>query len=195
MSRTSSAKPQVTLEQHRPDLTADLAPAEFLAWYWLKEEMVQFCRANGLPTAGSKPELESRIEAFLAGQPLAKRTSPARPATKMPSTFRPEMRIEPGWRCNPALGAYFRSTLGNGFRFNKPMRDFIHTQCGKALLEAEHCYLASIRPGAVRPPILRQLEYNQHLRDFYAAHPGATRKDAIEAWWQKRRSRKASPET
>ena len=179
-------------EQTRPDLTPDLPPKEFLAWYWLKEELVLFCSTNGLRTAGSKPDLESRIEAFLSGEPPPKRTLPTRITTKMPAAFSPEMRIEHGWRCNPALGRYFRATLGNGFRFNKAVRDFIHNEHGKTLLEAEHCYLASIRPNAARPPILRQLEYNQHFRDFYATCPGATRDEAIEAWWKKRRSRKAT---
>ena len=158
-----------------------------------QQELLHFCSTNGLRTIGSKPELESRTEAFLAGRPLPKRMTSARAVIRMPSTFRPDLLIEPGWRCNPALGAYFRSTLGNGFCFNKAMRDFIHTQHGKTLLEAEHCYLASLRPDAARPPILRQLEYNQHFRDFYAANFGASREDAIKAWWKKRSSRKPTP--
>jgi hypothetical protein len=174
----------------RPQLSLALPPSEFLAWYWLKSELIAFCRAYGISQTGSKPDLQARIHAALSGRPPSMPDQPVRRNTVMPQIFHAGMRIGKGWRCGPALGAYFRATLGNGFHFNAAMRDFIHHGEGKTLLEAEQCYLASIQPGAVRPQIARQLEYNQHFRDYFAAHPTASRQDAIQAWWLKRNSRK-----
>ena len=38
----------------RPDLTPDLTAGSFAGWYWLKAELVAFCRTLGLPTTGAK---------------------------------------------------------------------------------------------------------------------------------------------
>lgn len=48
-------------------ITIALRSAEFLSYYRLKEELVQFCRANGLPTSGGKQELNERIACMLSG--------------------------------------------------------------------------------------------------------------------------------
>lgn len=49
----------------RPILERGLDSGEFRDYYYLKEELVAFCRAEGLPTAGSKEELSGRIACFL----------------------------------------------------------------------------------------------------------------------------------
>ena len=36
----------------RPDLSAKLDAATFRSYYYLKEELVSFCRENGLPASG-----------------------------------------------------------------------------------------------------------------------------------------------
>ena len=36
--------------QQRPTLELGVEAQDFLAFYWLKSELVEFCRANGLPT-------------------------------------------------------------------------------------------------------------------------------------------------
>lgn len=49
----------------RPDLTKQLDNKTFSQFYYLKEELVDFCRQNGLPTSGSKLEIANRIVCFL----------------------------------------------------------------------------------------------------------------------------------
>lgn len=99
--------------------------------------------------------------------------------------------IGEGWRCGPALGQFFRQELGNGFRFNAAVRDFIHNGSGKTLAEAAQCYRDSTKPGR-KSAIPPQLEYNRHFRDYFAKHPGASREQAIAAWWAKRNKRGTS---
>ncbi|GAB5519950.1 MAG: DUF6434 domain-containing protein [Rhodothermales bacterium] len=170
----------------RPDLTVNLSPDEFRAWYWLKSELVGFCRTEGLPTGGAKAEIADRITAYLAGDPLpAPKPRPKR-AGSMPETFDLDTVIGEGWRCSPALGAFYRSVCGSGFRFNAAMRDFIHTGSGRKLAEGIEVYEASKN---VKRPIAASLEYNQHMRRYFDTHPGATREEAIAAWWTKRGGR------
>jgi hypothetical protein len=170
----------------RPALTRSLTEAEFRAWYWLKQELVLFCRSAGLTTSGSKLDLQARISDLFANRPTAPTPAAKRTAGAMPATFTLDTLIGPGWRCNPRLGAFLRSVCGNGFHFNAAMRDFIHHGSGKTLADAAICYHASVRPGTPKPAIPTQLQYNQHFRDFFRDHPGATRQQAIDAWWRKR---------
>ena len=49
----------------RPELSKDIDAATFREYYYLKEELVDFCRENGLPVSGGKVELTERIAVFL----------------------------------------------------------------------------------------------------------------------------------
>ena len=49
----------------RPNLDKSLDSAAFRNYYYLKEELVAFCRQNGLPVSGGKLELTERIAHFL----------------------------------------------------------------------------------------------------------------------------------
>ena len=133
----------------RPLLTRRLSAAEFARWYWLKTELVAFCRELRISGAGSKPEINARISASLAGASAPARAQ-RRVRGQMPFTFRTETLIGAGWSCNPALGAFFRAQCGKTFRFNAAMRTFIHTQEGQPLSAAIDCYRASVAPRAPR---------------------------------------------
>ena len=47
-------------------LTKDLNPDEFNDYYFLKEELKDFCRSEGLKVSGSKEDLEKRILHYLS---------------------------------------------------------------------------------------------------------------------------------
>jgi SAP domain-containing new25/Domain of unknown function (DUF6434) len=175
----------------RPRLHHDLAADEFVRWYWLKAELVEFCRSAKLPTVGVKLELASRVAAYLSGAAV---TKPAivRRTGAMPQRFALATKIGEGWRCNPALGAFLREQCGPAFRFNKAMRDFIHTQHGQPLASAVQCYHESMSPDAPKREIAPQLEYNRHTREFYKQNPGATAAEVRAAWWVRRGLRAGS---
>lgn len=48
----------------RPILSKELDSKSFLNFYYLKEELVDFCRENGLPVSGGKLDLTERIAHF-----------------------------------------------------------------------------------------------------------------------------------
>ena len=49
----------------RPALDKQLDSKTFRNFYYLKEELVDFCRKNGLPVSGGKLEISDRIAYFL----------------------------------------------------------------------------------------------------------------------------------
>ncbi len=50
----------------RPNLTKEISIKDFKDYYWLKEELQNFCRENGMSASGSKLEISDRIETFLS---------------------------------------------------------------------------------------------------------------------------------
>jgi hypothetical protein len=38
----------------RPSLTKEISIDDFTGYYWLKEELADFCRKNGIAASGSK---------------------------------------------------------------------------------------------------------------------------------------------
>ena len=49
----------------RPVLDKNLDSKKFRDFYYLKEELVDFCRKNGLPVSGGKLQITDRIACFL----------------------------------------------------------------------------------------------------------------------------------
>lgn len=132
--------------------------------------------------------LAERIAARLAGSERVQAPSARRPSREMPERFELRSEIAEGWRCSQALRGFFQQHCGAGFRFNGALREFIHTGAGRTLADALAHYERS--RGAGPGKIDEQFEYNRHTREFFAENPGATRQQAIDAWWEKRGARK-----
>jgi hypothetical protein len=52
----------------RPPLNEDLSPDDFKTFRWLKAELIDFCRARGLPTDGNKHHIRKRVARYLTAQ-------------------------------------------------------------------------------------------------------------------------------
>ena len=169
---------------NRPALSAE----NFRDWYWLKTELQSYCRTQGLPTSGSKEDLTLRVQAHLSGHALPPMAH-KRPRRDMPTQLTPETVIEPGWRLNDALRAFFVAHTGRGFRFNQALRDLFKNPQGQTLAQALVMYAQSCEGRTVL--IQRQFQFNQHIRDFFAQHPTATRAQALDAWQKKRETAQA----
>ena len=102
----------------RPALTDKLSVEQFRSWYWLKAELLDFCRSNLLPVSGQKAELADRVGHYLKCRevltPSARRTRHG----LMPEEFTLQTVIGQGWRCNTRLRAFFRQHCGQDNRSN-----------------------------------------------------------------------------
>lgn len=169
----------------RPSLAPGLAPERFHDYYWLKAELVAFCRERGLPTGGAKTELVDRIAAFLIDGSVL-RPQPVRRdrASPLPDTLALDTVIGSGWRSSQRLRAFFEAQVGPSFRFNQALVGFIRDGEGRTLSDALAVWRASNASGP--KPLADQFEYNRHTREYGAQHPGATQADVQAAWWAKR---------
>lgn len=170
----------------RPALDKGLDGKTFRDFYYLKEELVDFCRKNGLPVSGGKTELTDRIACFLdTGKVL-----PAQPARKKAATIFPiveDTKIEAGFVCSERHRAFFREHIGTGFTFHVAFQKWLKSNAGKTYKEAIAAYhQIQENKKTEKTTIEKQFEYITYIRDFFADEQGRSLADAIACWKYKK---------
>ena len=121
----------------RPDLTPQLNAETFRGYYYLKEELEEFCRKNGLQTQGSKIELTQRIAAFLeTGEKTCAapkiRKNPARAEKNVfAEQINPDNIIEENFVCSEKHRAFFKEQIGKSFSFKVAFQKWLKSNSGK----------------------------------------------------------------
>ena len=99
------------MKSERPNLDKELDGKTFRSFYYLKEELTDFCRKNGLPATGGKIELTDRIACFLdTGNIL-----PSSKKTKIRHNvgiINENTKIEPDFVCTQKHRAFFEDNQG-----------------------------------------------------------------------------------
>ena len=144
----------------RPVLNRSLDAATFRNHYYLKEELVRFCRASGLPAAGGKSELTERIACFLEGKPVEiMKVRKIKPKTA--GTLREEMSIESPFVCSEKHRAFFKAKIGPSFSFNVAFQKWLKSNAGKTYGDAIQAYAQIlVEKKTKQTPIDPQFEYN-----------------------------------
>ena len=166
----------------RPALTPTLSAEGFARWYWTKRELIDFARSKGIGVAGSKQEIEERINLYLTSGEVVKAKGPVR-IDGLTGPLSGEMEIPPGQTMGAHLRAYLTERCGPDFRFDSHMRTFFKE--GNRTLDQAVAYWQETR-GQAGPEIEHQFQYNRFVRDFYQANPGAGPKEMLAAWTERR---------
>ena len=176
----------VYIMNNRPVLERNLDSKTFRDCYYLKEELVKFCRENGIPVSGGKIEITERIAYFLdTGKVLAAPTERKKAAST--SVIREDTKIEADLVCSEKHRAFFREHIGNHFSFNVTFQKWLKSNAGKTYGEAIEAYyqiLEDKKKGKTK--IDKQFEYNTYIRDFFADNQGKSLEDAIKCWKYKK---------
>ena len=158
----------------------------FRSYYFLKEELVDFCRENGLPTSGGKIEITDRIAHFLdTGEIVSAQRK--RKAKASSSDIYLDAKIGSNFVCTEKHRAFFREHIGAAFSFNVAFQKWLKSNPGKTYKEAIAAYyliLEAKKNG--KTMIERQFEYNTYIRDFFADNQGKSLEDAIKCWKYKK---------
>lgn len=171
----------------RPVLSRQLDSKTFRSFYYLKEELVRFCRENKLPVSGGKAELTERIALYLdTGEVLSVSPAGAKKSARV-GTISEDDLIEPDFVCSELHRAFFKEKIGAQFTFNVAFQKWLKSNTGKTYSEAITAYhqiLAERKQGKTK--IDKQFEYNTYIRDFFANNQGKTLDDAIRCWKYKK---------
>lgn len=171
----------------RPELNKQLDSKTFRSYYYLKEELVAFCRENRLPVSGGKIELTERIAYFLdTGKVLSAVPSKSKKTTNV-GVISESTPIEPDFVCSEKHRAFFKEKIGQGFSFNVAFQKWLKSNTGKTYAEAIEAYYKILEEKKTKKdPIDKQFEYNTYIRDFFADNKGKSLEEAIKCWKYKK---------
>jgi hypothetical protein len=171
----------------RPELTRELSSQSFREYYYLKSELMEFCRKERLSTSDSKPELADRIEAYLqTGERIAAAKPIAGKSSVCPE-MSPDSVVEENFRCSECHRDFFKSVIGGSFTFNVAFQTWLKSNAGKTYADAVLAYkeIAEKKKTTVTK-IGGQFEYNAYIRAFFEANKGRTLAQAIACWKYKK---------
>ena len=125
--------------RERPELVPGLAARTFHDHYWLKSELEDFCRREGMSAEGTKAELTERIDELLTtgAIPEGDRAGVVRPwATGHPPgadaptpTLDEVIRVDV--RPDEEHRAFFVRVIGPSFAFTPPFLAFLREEAGR----------------------------------------------------------------
>jgi hypothetical protein len=178
----------------RPNLDKHISVKDFNEFYWLKEELIKFCRTIGISTSGEKIEIADRIRHYLLTGTIPKTNK-----LKINSTFNwdkeiltCETIITDNYKNSRNVRNFFVREIGSHFALNVIFIKWIKENAGKNLGDAitawnriyemkkDKNYVSEIGP---------QFEYNRYMRAFLNDNPKLSSKDAMKYWKLKRSQR------
>ena len=117
-----------------------LKPEEFSEYYFLKEELKDFCRMEGLKVSGSKQDLENRIIHYLAtgerlNEPVIKEYR-----TESLSEITLDSRLGENFKCSEDKRAFFEKEIGKGFKFKVNFQKWLKSNPDKTYADAIAAY-------------------------------------------------------
>ena len=166
----------------RTELNKELDAAAFRSFYYLKQELADFCKENGLPTTGSKAELTDRIAHFLDTGNVLKSSAKRKTSVNI-GTLTEDTVIEQNIVCSEKHRAFFSEKIGKSFSFNVLFQKWLKANTGKTYGDAIRAYYRILEEKKqIKTDIGKQFEYNTYIRDFFADNPGKSLHDAIVCW-------------
>ena len=170
----------------RPTLSKELDSKTFKSYYYLKEELLSFCRENSLPTSGGKTELTERIALFLDTGTVSASVQRKRVKSDI-GTITEATVIEENIVCSEKHRAFFKERIGKSFSFNVSFQKWLKANAGKTYGDAVNAYYIIIEEKKKsKTTIDKQFEYNTYVRDFFSDNKGRTLEEAIICWKYKK---------
>ena len=125
----------------RPILDTAISIRDFKEFYWLKEELVEFCRKEGLKTAGSKRDISARIERYLISGERSLGAKERKYSSSSKFDWQKEILssqtlITDNYRNTENVRQYFKEEIGCHFKFNVKFMNWMKANVGRNLGDA-----------------------------------------------------------
>ena len=169
----------------RPELNGNIDSKTFNDYYYLKRELIDFCRKNNLPTVGSKQELIDEINTFLDKGERSRKSHSKTIKHIFEITL--DTLIEDNFICSEKHRIFYKQQIGNNFTFNVPFQKWLKNNPGKTYKDSIDAYYQIVNnKKSIKTTIDKQFEYNTYIRDFFSDNKGLTLQDAIKCWKYKK---------
>lgn len=166
-------------------LTRDLNPREFNDYYFLKDELKDFCRGEGLKVSGSKQDLEERIVHYLATGDELKEVNVIKIQNYSVSEITLDSKLGENFKCSEDIRTFFEGEIGKGFKFKVKFQKWLKANPEKTYKDAVDAYF-EIQNSGEKTEIDKQFQYNQYIRDFFENNDDKSLDDAIKCWKYKK---------
>lgn len=179
------------MKQIRPPIMSFKNGTAFKQWYWLKEELVSYCKNKGISYTGGKFEILERIANVLDGKNnRSKKKQPVKSAFDWHSALlTPATKITDSYKNSQNVRRFFNHYCGDAFHFSIPFMAWMKNNSGKKLKDAikEWKRLEVLKKDKnFKSVIPAHNQYNQYIRDFFADNPDKSLADARHCWKLKR---------
>ena len=184
------------MSEIRPRLNKQISVKDFKEFYWLKEELVSFCRSEGLKSSGSKLQISKQITEYLrTGEKQNFSSSKAKYHSKFDwnnTTLSLETIITDNYKNTENVRTFFSAQIGKNFSFNVTFMKWFKINTGKTLEQAIVAWFEiqkEKKSSKGKAKIAPQFEYNKYFRDYFADNPNGSRRIAIQLWNLKKNQR------
>lgn len=180
----------------RPILDKNLSSLEFKEFYYLKKELIEFCKFENLKSSGNKEQLEKRIIYYLktgkklnetssvcvAGKKLNE-TSSACGVDKHLNKISLNSKLGKNFTCSQDVRKFFKKEIGNNFTFKVPFLKWLKSHPDNTYSDAiNEFYKIQSELKSGKTKIDKQFQYNSYIRDFFKNNKGKSLNDAIKCW-------------
>lgn len=159
----------------------DMTKADFLETYFMKEELQQFARREGLQVQGPKLVLTEIIAHYLeTGERITKSVQKKKDddaditldtIITLPISYSEKKR------------AFFKQYLGESFHFAVVFQRWLKEHEGSTYQEAVDAFPKLMEEKKKKTTSIdRQFQYNTYIRAFFADNKGKSLDDAIQCW-------------
>ena len=162
-------------------LTKNLGSEEFKNYYFLKDELKEFCSNEGLKTSGNKQDLEKRIIHYLSTGKHLKEPIIKEKISNDITEINLDSKLGENFKCSEDKRAFFEKHIGKGFKFKVKFQKWLKANPEKTYLDAVNVYGEIINSNE-KTKIDKQFQYNQYIRDFFADNNDKSLSEAIKCW-------------
>lgn len=177
--------------QKRPNLDTSISIDDFQNYYWLKKELVDFCKKEELSQQGGKIEIAERITSYLKTgqkQSIKKQFKSNSKFDWKNEILHLSTIITDNYKNTENVRRFFNEHVNKKFKFNVKFMAWMKNNVGKSLADAIEVWekIENEKKKIVHKEIAPQFEYNRYIRDFLKDNPSKTKSDAIQYWKLKR---------
>ncbi|CAD0004833.1 MULTISPECIES: DUF6434 domain-containing protein [Flavobacterium] len=123
-----------------PTLNKNISLTDFNDFYWLKEELVSFCRNESIGTVGGNQELAKRIRAYISTSEIVKVKTAIKKSKytfdRKTETLTKSTIITDNYKNSENVRAFFLTEIGSYFSFSVKLMNWMKQAKGKTLQDA-----------------------------------------------------------
>ncbi|WP_299030662.1 DUF6434 domain-containing protein [uncultured Sulfitobacter sp.] len=175
----------------RPDITTISTAQELRRWYWLRAELEAELKRRNLPRVGNKHILLDSLAHFLdSGEVLRQKSvKPTSGFDWHTAPLTPQTLITDSYRNSQNVRRFFKSQVGEKFKFNRRFMAWMLSNSGKTLADAVAAYQQQMAEAAdpnFRSEIAPDNQFNRYTREFLDDNPHLGMDDVRRVWARKR---------